>query len=162
MSDLSALLAFVVRRLVRERAPVAVSCHGACPRPGGFAKAPVEESPAAANPSLHSRCWRRVQPCRHVYPVLAREGLTRIFRVAARDMRRYQAFAWISPVYVTAIKRGGGILLSSLLGVVLFRSILHLPCRLRVSGACLSKEIRALAAKAAFACAREQSGSGTR
>ena len=32
----------------------------------------------------------------------------------------YQAFAWISPVYVTAIKRGGGILLSSLLGVVLF------------------------------------------
>ncbi len=31
-----------------------------------------------------------------------------------------QAFAWISPVYVTAIKRGGGILLSSLLGVVLF------------------------------------------
>mmetsp|Transcript_65935 Transcript_65935/g.162264 ORF Transcript_65935/g.162264 Transcript_65935/m.162264 type:complete len:386 (+) Transcript_65935:313-1470(+) len=32
----------------------------------------------------------------------------------------YQAFAWISPVYVTAIKRGGGILLSSLLGVALF------------------------------------------
>lgn len=32
----------------------------------------------------------------------------------------YQAFAWISPVYVTAIKRGGGILLSSLLGVMLF------------------------------------------
>jgi len=32
----------------------------------------------------------------------------------------YQAFAWISPVYVTAIKRGGGILLSSLLGVLLF------------------------------------------
>uniref|UniRef100_A0A6U2ESQ9 EamA domain-containing protein n=3 Tax=Hemiselmis andersenii TaxID=464988 RepID=A0A6U2ESQ9_HEMAN len=32
----------------------------------------------------------------------------------------YQAFAWISPVYVTAIKRGGGILLSSILGVTLF------------------------------------------
>jgi len=32
----------------------------------------------------------------------------------------YQAFAWISPVYVTAVKRGGGILLSSLLGVALF------------------------------------------
>ena len=32
----------------------------------------------------------------------------------------WQAFAWISPVYVTAIKRGGGILLSSLLGVALF------------------------------------------
>eukprot|EP00286_Rhodomonas_abbreviata_P026144 CAMPEP_0181297272 /NCGR_PEP_ID=MMETSP1101-20121128/5150_1 /TAXON_ID=46948 /ORGANISM="Rhodomonas abbreviata, Strain Caron Lab Isolate" /LENGTH=474 /DNA_ID=CAMNT_0023402195 /DNA_START=137 /DNA_END=1561 /DNA_ORIENTATION=- len=32
----------------------------------------------------------------------------------------YQAFAWISPVYVTAIKRGGGILLSSILGVLLF------------------------------------------
>jgi multidrug transporter EmrE-like cation transporter len=32
----------------------------------------------------------------------------------------YQAFAWISPVYVTAIKRGGGILLSSVLGVTLF------------------------------------------
>jgi hypothetical protein len=31
-----------------------------------------------------------------------------------------QAFAWISPVYVTAVKRGGGILLSSLLGVLLF------------------------------------------
>lgn len=36
----------------------------------------------------------------------------------------YQAFAWISPVYVTAIKRGGGILLSSLLGVVLFNESL--------------------------------------
>ena len=33
---------------------------------------------------------------------------------------RAQAFAWISPVYVTAIKRGGGILLSSLLGTILF------------------------------------------
>jgi len=32
----------------------------------------------------------------------------------------YQAFAWISPVYVTAIKRGGGILLSSILGTLLF------------------------------------------
>ena len=70
------------------------------------------------------------------------------------DMRRYQAFAWISPVYVTAIKRGGGILLSSLLGVVLFRSILHVPCRLCGSGVCLSKETRALAAKAALACTR--------
>jgi hypothetical protein len=36
------------------------------------------------------------------------------------DLKQQQAFAWISPVYVTAIKRGGGILLSSLLGVALF------------------------------------------
>jgi len=32
----------------------------------------------------------------------------------------YQAFSWISPVYVTAVKRGGGILLASLLGVLFF------------------------------------------
>ena len=32
----------------------------------------------------------------------------------------YQAFAAISPVYVTAIKRGGGVLMSSALGVLLF------------------------------------------
>jgi len=32
----------------------------------------------------------------------------------------YQAFSWISPVYVTAVKRGGGILLASLIGVLFF------------------------------------------
>ena len=31
-----------------------------------------------------------------------------------------QAFSWISPVYVTAVKRGGGILLASLIGVLFF------------------------------------------
>lgn len=37
----------------------------------------------------------------------------------------YQAFAKISPVYVTAIKRGGGLLLSSLAGVVFFNEPLQ-------------------------------------
>mmetsp|Transcript_2686 Transcript_2686/g.4306 ORF Transcript_2686/g.4306 Transcript_2686/m.4306 type:complete len:376 (-) Transcript_2686:741-1868(-) len=42
------------------------------------------------------------------------------FADAVYMLSLYQAFAWISPVYVTAIKRGGGILLSSLLGIALF------------------------------------------
>ena len=33
--------------------------------------------------------------------------------------------ARISPVYVTAIKRGGGILLSSLIGALVFAESLH-------------------------------------
>ena len=36
-----------------------------------------------------------------------------------------QAMASISPVYVTAIKRGGGILLSSLIGVAVFSESLE-------------------------------------
>jgi len=40
---------------------------------------------------------------------------------ALYQLSQYQAMAHISPVYVTAIKRGGGILLSSLVGVLLFR-----------------------------------------
>ena len=40
---------------------------------------------------------------------------------ALYQLSQYQAMAHISPVYVTAIKRGGGILLSSLIGVLLFR-----------------------------------------
>ena len=54
---------------------------------------------------------------------------------------RGQAFAWISPVYVTAIKRGGGILLSSLLGVVLFSESLagaRGKCWVRLQGVCLT------------------------
>lgn len=33
----------------------------------------------------------------------------------------YKAFTLISPVYVSAIKRGGGVILSSLIGVLFFR-----------------------------------------
>jgi len=39
---------------------------------------------------------------------------------ALYQLSQYQAMSYISPVYVTAVKRGGGILLSALMGVLLF------------------------------------------
>lgn len=52
------------------------------------------------------------------------QALTLLLGICLADavymLSLYQAFALISPVYVTAVKRGGGILLSSLLGVLLF------------------------------------------
>mmetsp|Transcript_5238 Transcript_5238/g.12149 ORF Transcript_5238/g.12149 Transcript_5238/m.12149 type:complete len:123 (+) Transcript_5238:1066-1434(+) len=43
---------------------------------------------------------------------------------AVYQLSQYQAMSRISPVYVTAIKRGGGILVSSVMGVVVFRESL--------------------------------------
>uniref|UniRef100_A0A7S4PAL4 EamA domain-containing protein n=1 Tax=Guillardia theta TaxID=55529 RepID=A0A7S4PAL4_GUITH len=61
---------------------------------------------------------------RELKKFMAPPVLLLIFAICLSDaiymLSLYQAFAWISPVYVTAIKRGGGILLSSLLGVLLF------------------------------------------
>jgi hypothetical protein len=44
---------------------------------------------------------------------------------ALYQLSQYQAMAKISPVYVTAVKRGGGILLSSIVGAVLFSESLQ-------------------------------------
>eukprot|EP00933_Yihiella_yeosuensis_P008872 TRINITY_DN11456_c0_g1_i1.p1 TRINITY_DN11456_c0_g1~~TRINITY_DN11456_c0_g1_i1.p1 ORF type:complete len:111 (-),score=23.01 TRINITY_DN11456_c0_g1_i1:65-397(-) len=37
----------------------------------------------------------------------------------------FKAISLISPVYVTAVKRGGGVLLSALIGVVFFGESIH-------------------------------------
>ena len=44
---------------------------------------------------------------------------------ALYQLSQYQAMAKISPVYVTAVKRGGGILLSSIVGAVFFSESLQ-------------------------------------
>ena len=91
-------------------------------RPSGGNNPPLSHTaplpPTSRRRRRRGRLSRRV--CRRLLP-------SRFFRVAlvgGLAGRLWgtggQAFAWISPVYVTAIKRGGGILLSSLLGVVLF------------------------------------------
>lgn len=52
---------------------------------------------------------------------------------ALYQLSQYQAMAYISPVYVTAIKRGGGILLSAVMGILLFGE----SARGRVGPTCL-------------------------
>ena len=44
---------------------------------------------------------------------------------ALYQLSQYQAMTKISPVYVTAVKRGGGILLSSIVGAVFFSESLQ-------------------------------------
>lgn len=73
---------------------------------------------AAAGGSL-ARLRKLVQPS-VILLILLTCGADALYQLS-----QYQAMARISPVYVTAIKRGGGILLSSMIGTALFSESLE-------------------------------------